>query len=86
MVVNTNDAALRLDSNTHYEKYGPKEARIFLIEYDPSEANAINIYTENMEKERASMTVTLRNTKQPIRAPSNSYTRKLVRNYEFVDI
>ena len=57
-----------------------------MIEYDPSLANAINIYTENMEKERASMSISLRNTRQTAGAPFNSYTRKLVRNYEFVNI
>jgi hypothetical protein len=83
-VVNTNDVAIRLDSNTHYEKYGAHEMRIFLIEYDPSEVNAINIYTENLEKEKASMLLSIRDSKSE--KVSGDATQKLLRDYEFINL
>lgn len=38
----------------------PKETKTFLIEYDASDVNALNIYTENLQKEKATMTLRIK--------------------------
>lgn len=58
------------------------------MEYEPSDSNAINIYTENMQKERGSMILTIRDSKSTENEGNISpiLTRKLVRDYEFIDL
>lgn len=58
------------------------------MEYEPSDSNAINIYTENMQKERGSMILTIRDSKSTEDEGNINpiLTRKLVRDYEFIDL
>lgn len=42
-------STVRLDqTNTHYERYEPNAVKKFVVEYEPTESNAINIFTENL--------------------------------------
>jgi hypothetical protein len=89
LLITTSDMAVRLDPTvTHYEKYLPRAAKTFLIEYDPSEVNALNIYTENLQKQRATMTLEIieQSGKGEEEKPKVLATHKLMRDYEFIDL
>jgi hypothetical protein len=89
LVVTVNDIPVRIDSTTtHYERYGPKVANKFLIEYEPFEENALNIYTENMQKERGSMIFTVKDSKsiEGDESAKAIITKRLLRDYEFIDL
>jgi len=61
LIITTADSGVKLDSTTtHYEKYLPNAEKKFIMEYEPSEENSINIYTENLERSHTTMLLTIR--------------------------
>ena len=91
LVVTASDLPIRLDPTaTHYEKYQPNAQKKFLLEYDPTNTNALNLYTEGLEKMHAAMTLTVRDAKlaegEGEGEGRSVLRRKLVRDYEMVDL
>lgn len=61
LIITTADSGVKLDpSTTHYERYLPLAEKKFIMEYDPSMENTINIFTENLERTHSTMNLTIR--------------------------
>lgn len=89
LLITTSDMAVRLDPTvTHYETYLPRAVKTFLLEYDPNEVNAINIYTGNLQKLKTSMTLQIieSSSSSEEEKPKVLATHKLMRDYEFIDL
>ena len=65
LIVTTSASAIRLDPTaTHYEKYLKGDEKKFVVEYDPADDNILNIYTENLQKTKGKMKMTIKDVKE----------------------
>ena len=60
LIVTNTESALVLDSTTtHYERFGKKTQKKFIVEFDPNQQNMINFYTETLEKTHGKFAVSI---------------------------
>lgn len=75
--------AVRLDQTSiHYEKYPPAATRKFLLEFDPNQRNALNLFTVGLERAQAVMKLMVREVGET----QELFKKSLIRDSEWVDL